>query len=100
MQTVADRFFEAFDALLAMGETKIQTFCREGGIDKRNFYKKRDNTDSRREIPTAWLTFRFCEIVNKAKAMKREFLQVFPKGLSTHNRACVAPPARIWPAFR
>ena len=51
MQTVADRFFEAFDALLAMGETKIQTFCREGGIDKR------DNTDSRREIPTAWLTF-------------------------------------------
>ena len=48
MQTVADRFFEAFDALLAMGETKIQTFCREGGIDKRNFYKKRDNTDSRR----------------------------------------------------
>lgn len=39
MQTVADRFFEAFDALLAMGETKIQTFCREGGIDKRNFYK-------------------------------------------------------------
>ena len=52
MQTVADRFFEAFDALLAMGETKIQTFCREGGIDKRNFYKKRDNTDSRREIPT------------------------------------------------
>ena len=39
-------------------------------------------------------------IVNKAKAMKREFLQVFPKGLSTHNRACVAPPARIWPAFR
>lgn len=45
MQTVADRFFEAFDALLAMGETKIQTFCREGGIDKRNFYKKRDNTD-------------------------------------------------------
>ena len=54
MQTVADRFFEAFDALLAMGETKIQTFCREGGIDKRNFYKKRDNTDSRREIPTAW----------------------------------------------
>ena len=38
MQTVADRFFEAFDALLAMGETKIQTFCRE-------------------EIPTAWLTF-------------------------------------------
>ena len=53
MQTVADRFFEAFDALLAMGETKIQTFCREGGIDKRNFYKKRDNTDSRREIPTA-----------------------------------------------
>ena len=57
MQTVADRFFEAFDALLAMGETKIHTFCREGGIDKRNFYKKRDNTDSRREIPTAWLTF-------------------------------------------
>ena len=57
MQTVTDRFFEAFDALLAMGETKIQTFCREGGIDKRNFYKKRDNTDSRREIPTAWLTF-------------------------------------------
>lgn len=57
MQTVADRFFEAFDALLAMSETKIQTFCREGGIDKRNFYKKRDNTDSRREIPTAWLTF-------------------------------------------
>ena len=41
MQTVADRFFEAFDALLAMGETKIQTFCREGGIDKRNFYKAR-----------------------------------------------------------
>ena len=57
MQTVADRFFEAFDALLAMSETKIQTFCREGGIDKRNFYKKRDNMDSRREIPTAWLTF-------------------------------------------
>ena len=50
MQTVADRFFEAFDALLAMGETKIQTFCREGGIDKRNFYKKRDNTDSRRAL--------------------------------------------------
>ena len=46
-----------FSTLLAMGETKIQTFCREGGIDKRNFYKKRDNTDSRREIPTAWLTF-------------------------------------------
>lgn len=50
MQTVADRFFEAFDALLAMGETKIQTFCREGGIDKRNFYKKRDNTDSGRRF--------------------------------------------------
>ena len=57
MQTVADRFFEAFDALLAMGETKIQTFCREGGIDKRNFYKKRDNTDSRRDygVSPRWL---------------------------------------------
>lgn len=56
-QTVADRFFEAFDTLLALGETKIQTFCREGGIDKRNFYKKRDNPDDRKEVPTRWLTF-------------------------------------------
>lgn len=40
MQTVADRFFEAFDALLAMGETKIQTFCREGGIDQAQFLQK------------------------------------------------------------
>lgn len=57
MPTVADRFFEAFDALLAMNQTKIQTFCREGGIDKRNFYKKRGDFENRREIPSAWLTF-------------------------------------------
>lgn len=57
MQTVADRFFDAFDALLAMNQTKIQRFCREAGIDKRNFYKKRDNPENRRDIPTAWLTF-------------------------------------------
>lgn len=57
MQTVADRFFEAFDALLAMNQTKIQTFCREAGIDKRNFYKKRDNADDRKDVPSRWLTF-------------------------------------------
>lgn len=57
MQTVADRFFDAFDALLALGETKIQTFCREGGIDKRNFYKKRDNPEDRKDVPSRWLTY-------------------------------------------
>lgn len=57
IQTVAERFFEAFDALLALGETKIQTFCREGGIDKRNFYKKRDNPNDRKDVPSRWLTF-------------------------------------------
>lgn len=61
---------------------------------RENMYRKRPRPFGR------GVAFRFCEIVNKAKAMKREFLQVFPKGLSTHNRACVAPPARIWPAFR
>lgn len=61
---------------------------------RENMYRKRPRPFGR------GVAFRFCKIVNKAKAMKRESLQVLPKGLSMHNRACVVPPARIWPAFR
>lgn len=41
--------------------------------------------------------FASARIVNKAKAMKRESLQVLPKGLLVQNRACATPPVRIWP---
>lgn len=56
MQTVADRFFEAFEALKAARRTNTQRFCREMGVDKRNFYKKRRQTGDT-SMTTAWLTF-------------------------------------------
>lgn len=56
MQTVVDRFFEAFEALKAAHRTNTQQFCREMGADKRNFYKKRRQTGDT-SMTTAWLTF-------------------------------------------
>ena len=56
MQTVVDRFFEAFEALKAEGRTNTQRFCREMGADKRNFYKKRRQVGDT-SMMTAWLTF-------------------------------------------
>lgn len=32
MNSVADRYFEAYNALLVMGKTKCQTFCREMAV--------------------------------------------------------------------
>lgn len=56
MQTVADRFFEAFDALLAMNQTKLQTFCKELNVDKRNFVKQQSD-HTRSILKPHWLTF-------------------------------------------
>jgi len=51
------QIFRGVRCLACDGRNEDTDVLPEGGIDKRNFYKKRDNTDSRREIPTAWLTF-------------------------------------------
>lgn len=56
MPTVSDRFFEAFDALLAMGATKEAPFCRELGVDRRNFAKQRED-HTRNILKPSWLTF-------------------------------------------
>lgn len=53
---VTDRFFAAFDTLVESGETRLQTFCREMDVDKRNFVKQRDD-HARNIIKTFWLTF-------------------------------------------
>lgn len=54
--TVADRFFEAFATLKAAHRTNTQRFCREMGVDKRNFYKKRKQVGDT-SMTTAWLTY-------------------------------------------
>ncbi len=55
MYAVTDRFFQAYAAMLAMGEITTEGFCRELGVDKRNFYKQRDD-HTRCILKTHWLT--------------------------------------------
>lgn len=56
MQTVTDRFFEAFDALLVMGALKEAPFCKGLGVDRRNFLKQRED-HGRNILKPSWLTF-------------------------------------------
>lgn len=56
MPTVTDRFFEAFDAILVRDAISIREFCRELGVDRRNFLKQRDD-HSRCILKPEWLTF-------------------------------------------
>lgn len=53
---VADRFFQAYDAMLAMGKITTEGFCRELGVDRRNFYKQKDD-HSRRILKPHWLSY-------------------------------------------
>lgn len=55
MQTVTDRFFLAFETLLAMGDTKEAPFCRELGVDRRNFAKQWEDHE-RNILKPFWLT--------------------------------------------
>lgn len=56
MEIVTSRFYQALDALIATGQTKLDPFCKELGVDKRNFVKQqRDH--SRSIIKLSWLTF-------------------------------------------
>ncbi len=55
MHAVTDRFFEAYEAMLGLGEITTAGFCRELGVDKRNFYKQMAD-HSRRILRTHWLT--------------------------------------------
>lgn len=56
MPTVTDRFFEAFDAIWVRDAVSIREFCRELGVDRRNFLKQRDD-HSRCILKPEWLTF-------------------------------------------
>lgn len=53
--TVTDRWFLAYDALLASGSTSRNQMCRELGIDRRNFEKQRAD-HSRRILRPEWLS--------------------------------------------
>lgn len=78
MQTVTDRFFEAFEALLAMGATNVASFCKELGVDRRNFLKQRED-HGRNILKPSWLTI----IVERYKVAPRWLLtgrgQMFSK---------------------
>lgn len=54
--STTDRFFAVLDVLLATNKTKLQTFCRELNVDKRNFVKQRDD-HTRQMLKTSWLSF-------------------------------------------
>ena len=53
--TVTDRFFCAYEELLALGRTGLNQFCRDIGADKRNFCKQAAD-HSRRIIRAEWLS--------------------------------------------
>ncbi len=53
MMSTVDRFFEAYDQLSAKGLTKAG-FCREIGVDRRNFTKQQAD-HSRRILKVEWL---------------------------------------------
>ena len=53
--TPTDRFFLAYDALLAAGALSRNRLCRELGIDRRNFEKQRSD-HSRRILRASWLS--------------------------------------------
>ena len=53
--TPTDRFFQAYDRLIADGLTSRNRICRELDIDRRNFEKQRTD-HSRRILRTEWLT--------------------------------------------
>lgn len=53
---VTDRWFSAYDALLAAGALSRNQTCRELGIDRRNFEKQRAD-HSRRILRPAWLSW-------------------------------------------
>lgn len=59
MTAVTDRFFVALDTLIASRKTKLQTFCKELGADKRNFVKQQQD-HSRAILKPSWLTFIVC----------------------------------------
>lgn len=53
--TVTERFFQAFSDLLLTGRTTRSRFCREIGVDRRNFVKQ-EKDHSRQIIRPEWLT--------------------------------------------
>ena len=52
--TVTDRFFLAFDDLIATGRTSRSQFCRDLGVDRRNF-DKQEADHGRHIIRLEWL---------------------------------------------
>lgn len=54
---ITGRFFKAVETLITLGKLDgIQPFCRDLGVDKRNFYAQmRDHT--RNIIKACWLSF-------------------------------------------
>lgn len=54
---ITGRFFEALQSLIKLGKVEgVQPFCRDLGVDKRNFYAQmRDH--SRNIIKSSWLSF-------------------------------------------
>lgn len=56
-ESITSRYFQAFEELKTMGKIEsIQGFCREFGIDKRNFYQQRADV-SRNIIKADWLAY-------------------------------------------
>lgn len=53
--TVTDRFFRAYDELLALDKAGLNQFCRDLGVDKRNFCAVMRNRD-RYHIRAEWLS--------------------------------------------
>ena len=54
-KSVTDRFFEVYDDLILTGQTNRMNFCKELGIDKRNFYQQ-EKDHTRRIIRFEWLS--------------------------------------------
>lgn len=53
-ETVTDRFFQAYEELLALDKTGLNQFCRDLGADKRNFCAVMRHRD-RYHIRAEWL---------------------------------------------
>lgn len=54
METITDRFFAAYGDLLTAGRTSQRKFCKELGVDRRNFDKQAAD-HSRHILRPEWL---------------------------------------------
>ena len=54
MATVSDRFFEAYGDIILTGKASVRGFCRDIGVDRRNF--QRELKTGKLRVRPEWLT--------------------------------------------